>query len=98
MCQGQIQSIFVSNLSQERSRQYFQHIGGIFHERSDCFPKSNNFFTNIKKLTWGNKVELVGRIVATFYDICIKTWRKSRATASLKLAFHLELTRVKQVD
>ena len=28
----QILNIFVSNLSQERSREYFQHIGGIFHE------------------------------------------------------------------
>ena len=34
---AQMLSIFVSNLSQEGSREYFQHIGGIFHERSDCF-------------------------------------------------------------
>ena len=94
---AQILSIFVSSLSQERSRQCFQHIRGIFHEKSDC---SQNLTTSLqiqKSLLGGNKVELVGRIVATFYDICIKTWRRSRATESLKLGFHPELTRVKQV-
>ena len=34
---AQILSIFVSNLPQEGSREYFQHIEGIFHERSDWF-------------------------------------------------------------
>ena len=33
---AQILSIFVSSLSQQGSREYFQHIGGIFHKRSDC--------------------------------------------------------------
>ena len=42
---AQILSIFVSNLSQERSRQYFQHIGGIFHERLDC---SQNLTTSLQ--------------------------------------------------
>ena len=31
-----ILSIFVSNLSQEDSREYFQHVGGIFQKRSNC--------------------------------------------------------------
>ena len=62
-------------------------------------PKSISFFTNIEKLIsviWENKVDLVGRIIATFYDICIKTWR-SQATESLKLGFYLPLTRDKHV-
>ena len=29
-------SIFVSNLSQEDSREYFQHVEGIFQKRSNC--------------------------------------------------------------
>ena len=29
-------------------------------------------------------MELVGRIVASFYNICIKTWRRSQETESLK--------------
>ena len=33
---AQILSIFVSNLSQERCRDYFQRNGCIFHERLDC--------------------------------------------------------------
>ena len=33
---AQILSIFVSNLPQEDSKKYFQHIGEIFHEISDC--------------------------------------------------------------
>ena len=32
---AQIIGIFPSNLSEELSRQYFQQIGGMFHERSD---------------------------------------------------------------
>ena len=82
-------------LSQKRSREYFQHIGGIF-----LAPKSNSFFINIEKLIsviWGNKANLVGRTVATFYDICMKTWRRSQTTESLKLGFHLPLTPAKQV-
>ena len=31
-----ILNIFVSNLFQKRSREYFQHNEGIFNERSDC--------------------------------------------------------------
>ena len=31
-----ILSIYVSNFSYKSSREYFQHDGGIFHERSDC--------------------------------------------------------------
>ena len=31
-----ILNIFVSNLFQKSSREYFQHNEGIFHERSDC--------------------------------------------------------------
>ena len=58
---AQILSIFVSNLSQERNRQHFQHIHwGNFSRKIGLLPKSNNFFTNMEKLPWGNKVELVG--------------------------------------
>ena len=63
-------------------------------------PKSISFFTNIENLIsviWENKVDLVGRIIATFYNICIKTWRRSQATESLKLGFYLPLTRDKHV-
>ena len=41
----QILNINVSKLSQKRSRQYFQHIGGILHERSDC---SQNVTTSLR--------------------------------------------------
>ena len=34
---AQILSIFVSNFSQEISREYFQHIWGIFQEKPDCY-------------------------------------------------------------
>ena len=33
---AQTLSIFVLTVSQEGSREYFQQIGGIFHELSDC--------------------------------------------------------------
>lgn len=34
---AQILYKFISKLPQECSREYFQHIGGILHESSDCF-------------------------------------------------------------
>ena len=38
----------------------------------------------IKALLLGNKMEPVGRIGSTFYDICNEIWRRLRATESLK--------------
>ena len=89
---AQILSIFVSNISKERSQTTFStHWGNLL-------PKSSSFFTNIETLTWVKKRELASQIVATFYNICIKTWGILRVTESLKLAFHLALTRVKRED
>ena len=101
MCQGQIHTDpehkCFKVISKTQQTIFSAHWGNS-SRKIGLLPKRNNFFTNIEKLTWGNKVELVGQMIATFYDICIKTWRKSRATESLKLGFHSELTRVKQVD
>ena len=76
-------SIFVSNLSQERNRECFQHIGVIFHERSDC---SQNLTASLQiqkslfletKWTWQVESPLL-------FTILHQKWRRSRATESLE--------------
>lgn len=76
-------SIFVSTLSQERSKECFQHTGVIFHERSDC---SQNLTASLQiqkslfletKWTWQVELPLL-------FTILHQKWRRSRATESLE--------------
>ena len=63
------QILFVSNLSPRKQQRIFSAHWGNFSRKIGLLPKSNSFVTNIEKLqTWGNKVEMVDRIVATFYN------------------------------
>ena len=79
------QVLFVSNLSPRKQQRIFSAHWGNFSRKIGLLPKLNSVVTNIEKLqTWGNKVEMVDRIVATFYDICNEIWRRSRASESLK--------------
>ena len=62
---AQILSIFFQICPKNVFRQHFQttfsaHTLGNFSRKIGLLPKSNNFFTNIEKFPWGNKVELVG--------------------------------------
>ena len=68
----QILSIFVSNLSQEGSKECFQNIEGICHERSDCYQNQTaslqiKFRLGEAKWNWLAESSLLFTIFVTKY-------------------------------
>ena len=74
-----ILSLFALGLSQECIRQYFQHIGGIFHEILDCSQNQTTSLQiwksfSLRKIKW----------ILLFAIFATKIWRRSQVIESLK--------------